>query len=368
MIQNIFFFLLLVSVAVQLGYAAYYFIPFIFYKPPVLPFADFPVSVIIAAHNEHDNLRQFLPRILQQAYKVFEVIVVDDRSTDDTQKYLSELRQHHVHLRIITIERTPPEFSPKKYALSQGIAAARYEHLLFTDADCKPFSSNWINNMASGFYTDTAIVLGYAPYTSIYGILNKLIRFETLITAIQYFSFAIRGSSYLGVGRNLAYTKTCFNSTNGFDAHNKILGGDDDLFIRDAKEKNKVNIVLSKESQTLSIPKQTYSEWVIQKRRHMAVGRQYKMADQLRIGIFMLANIFFYLSLLILLFVETNLFRAGILFGLRSIVIFAVYKIISQKLKESLSVTLLPLLDLAYFFNYLVLGVSVLMYNKVRWK
>jgi len=342
--------------------------PFYFYKPPALPVADFPVSVIICVHNEHENLKQFLPIILQQNFHEFEVIVVDDRSTDGTKKYLIELSQLHANLRILTIESTPPEISPKKYALTHGVAAARYEHLLFTDADCKPLSTNWIYNMACGFYTDTAIVLGYGPYTRIYGFLNKLICFETLLSAIQYFSFTVRGHTYLGVGRNLAYTKTCFYRTNGFNAHINTLSGDDDLFIRDAKDHSKVNIVFIKEGQTISIPKRTYPEWIIQKKRHMSVGQQYKMADKIRIGIFMMANIFFYITLIIFLIVNKNLMGAGILFGLRCIVMYTVYKLISQKLKESLSVTLLPLLDLVYFINYLFLGVSVLMYNKVRWK
>jgi hypothetical protein len=146
------------------------------------------------------------------------------------------------------------------------------------------------------------------------------------------------------------------------------LGGDDDLFIRDARDKNKVNIVLTPESQTVSVPKKTYSEWFIQKRRHMAVGRQYKMADKIRIGIFMLANIFFYITAFTLLCLQADYFWTGILIGLRCVVIYSVYKLISQKLNEKLSVILLPLLDLAYFFNYLVLGFSILMFNKVRWK
>jgi tryptophan-rich sensory protein len=100
----------------------------------------------------------------------------------------------------------------------------------------------------------------------------------------------------------------------------------------------------------------------------MAVGRQYKMADKIRIGIFMLANIFFYLTAFTLLFIQADYFWTGILIGLRCVVIYSVYKLISQKLNEKLSVILLPLLDLAYFFNYLVLGFSILMFNKVRWK
>jgi hypothetical protein len=172
----------------------------------------------------------------------------------------------------------------------------------------------------------------------------------------------------MGVGRNLAYTKTCFNQNNGFESHKQTLGGDDDLFIKDASAKHKTNIVISAESQTLSIPKKTYSDWFVQKRRHLAVGQQYKTADKLRIGLFMLANIFFYLSAIILLFAQYNLTFFAILVCIRCIVVFTVYGQIARKLKEQISVMLIPLLDLVYIYNYLILGLSVLMYKKIRWK
>ncbi|WP_026463006.1 glycosyltransferase [Adhaeribacter aquaticus] len=369
MILSFLYYLLGVCVFTQIGYCCYYFIPFIFYKPKVLTNSAFPVSVIISAHNEAQNLTELLPLLLAQQYPRFEVVVVDDRSTDDTKKYLDNLSLNFPGLRIIAIDQTPPGINPKKYALTQGIKLARYEHLLFTDADCRPKSNFWIREIAKGFCADVGIILGYSPYIVKYRFLNKLIRYETLVTAIQYLSFAIKGDSYMGVGRNLAYTKSCFNRINGFSSHINTLGGDDDLLIRDAAKETKVNIVLSKESQTESIPKESYQEWIIQKRRHMAVGREYNKPDKLRIGIYMLSNIFFYLTLIMFLFVPTNnLMPLGILVGLRCVVLYLVYLLIAQKLKENLSVTMLPILDLVYILNYLVLGLSVLMYKKVRWK
>jgi hypothetical protein len=220
----------------------------------------------------------------------------------------------------------------------------------------------------AGFSGQAAMVLGYSPYRKISGFLNHLIRFETLLTAIQYLSFSVKGNAYMGVGRNLAYTKTCFIQNNGFKSHINTLGGDDDLFVQDAAPQHSVNIAITKESQIESIPKQTYQEWIIQKRRHLSVGRRYKLPDKLRVGIFMLANIFFYLLTIFLLFVPDNLMLVGILFTLRSIVVYSVYVLLAQKIKEPLSVFLLPVLDLVYFLNYLMLGVSVLILNKVRWK
>jgi hypothetical protein len=188
------------------------------------------------------------------------------------------------------------------------------------------------------------------------------------LTALQYLSFSRKGHTYMGVGRNLAYTKTSFNQVNGFGSHQDILGGDDDLLVQQARENRQVNLVLTKASHAKSIPKRTYPEWFIQKRRHLAVGQHYPWADKIRIGLFMLANLGFYLTWVIYLAMASELFLPFILLFGRTIVVSTVYWLAARKLKESLSVFLLPLLDIVYFMNYLVLGVSVLMFKKVRWK
>jgi len=362
------YFFLIICVLVQLGFAVYYFIPFIKYQPPTAKNFTPPVSVIIAAHNELNNLQRFLPNILQQRYPNFEVIVVDDRSTDGSAAYLKTLGQQFVHFRYVLIRNAVNTESFKKNALAQGIAAAANNILLFTDADCMPLCDSWITNMVAGFDNEFSMVVGFSPYIKKAGFLNHLIRFETLFTAIQYLSFSAKGDSYMGVGRNLAYTKACFFQINGFNSHINTLGGDDDLFVQEAARQYKVNIAISKESQTASIPKNTYQEWIIQKRRHLQVGRQYKLPDKLRIGVFMLSNIFFYLTLIFLLFVSDNFFPLSIIYTLRGIVVYIVYVLIARKLKEPLSVFLLPVLDLVYFLQYLVLGASVLIFKKVRWK
>jgi glycosyltransferase involved in cell wall biosynthesis len=361
-------YLLCFWVLIQLGYAFYYFIPFLFYQPPSRKGGDFPVSVVIAAHNEADNLSRLIPALLNQDYPCFEVLVVDDRSSDETKKNITNLSHNNGRLRILPIEQAPPGIHPKKYALTQGITQARYEHVLLTDADCVPASDHWIQEMAQGFFGQTAIVLGYSPYIRISGFLNKLIRYETLLTALQYLSFSMKGNTYMGVGRNLAYTKTCFRQVNGFGAHQAIMGGDDDLFVQRARQHQQVNLVLTKASQAESIPKRTYQEWFIQKRRHLATGQHYKLADKIRIGLFMFSNLGFYLTGGIYLVISNELFLPIILFIGRSIVVSLIYWLTARKLQEKLPVFLLPLLDIIYFINYLVLGVSVLMFKNVRWK
>lgn len=368
MSQQTLLFFLCFWLVIQAAYFLYYFIPFLAYTPPALKEADFPVSVVVAAHNEAANLQRLLPRLLSQQYPCFEVLVADDRSTDETKKNIEELRRNHPNLRILPIEKTPPGIHPKKYALTQAITQARYEHVLLTDADCWPVSEHWIKAMAQGFFAGTAIVLGYSPYIRIFGFLNKLIRYETLLTALQYFSLARKGHAYMGVGRNLAYTKTSFNQVNGFGDYQHITGGDDDLFVQQARQNRRVNLVFSPDSHAASIPKQTYQQWFMQKRRHLSAGRHYYWTDKIRIGLFMLANLGFYLTLGVYLLTVNELFLPLILLTGRTLVVLLVYGLAARKLKEELPVFLLPLLDIMYFINYLILGVSVVMFKKVRWK
>jgi glycosyltransferase involved in cell wall biosynthesis len=368
LLTTILFSLLLGCVLVQAGYAFYYFYYLASFGGPEPPFNPEPVSVVICAHNEANNLQTLLPALLTQDYPTFEVVLVDDRSTDNTTDVVQQWQDFYPCLRLIKVAATPIGFNPKKFGLFLGIKAARYEHLLFTDADCKPLTNKWIDGMSRGFGTGAGIVIGYSPYQKIYGFLNNLIRYETLLTAIQYLSFSIRGSAYMAVGRNIAYTKNCFYQNKGFASHIRTIGGDDDLFVRDAGAHSSTTIEINKDAQTVSIPKQTYREWFLQKRRHLSVGRQYRFADQLRIGSFMMSNVFFYLISFVLLLLQQNLELVGILFVVRCLVLYIGYVRIARRLEQELSVWSLPVLDAAYFLHYLFLGVSVLMFKKVRWK
>lgn len=367
--ENILFLLLILTVLVQLFYSFYYFISLAFYKKH-LPFETpgFPVSVIVCAHNEYENLLQLLPKLLKQDYPEFELVLIDDRSTDETNGYMQQVTQYYPNTRLITIKKTPAGFNPKKYALSMGIKTARYEHLLLTDADCLPLSERWIAEMMKGYRSGTEIVLGYGKYRKIQGFLGALIQYETLLSAMQYLSFAIKGNAYMGVGRNLSYTKTCFYRNKGFASHIRATGGDDDLFVRDAAANSNVSVIIGPDAQTESQPKETWREWWAQKRRHLGAGRKYKLADRTRIGTFILSNIFFYIVSVVLLAMQANLMWLGLIFGVRSLIIFSIYYQVASNLKERLSVVLIPLLDVAFYVYYVLLSVSVLMFKKVTWK
>lgn len=366
--EDLLLYLLAFSVSVQLFYALYYFLPLALHRQVSDNGPERPVSVLVCAHNELGNLGRLIPALLAQDYRAFELILVDDRSTDGTDVYCQALAKEHSRVRLVRVENTPAGINPKKYALTLGVQRACHPYLLFTDADCLPCSNQWIRQMQAGFSQGAELVLGYSSYLKTSGFLNGLIRYETLLTAIQYLSFAKKGQPYMGVGRNMAYTQQCFDRNRGFASHLKSMGGDDDLFVRDAATHTWANIVISKDAQTESIPKRTYQDWITQKQRHLSAGRRYKFSDRMKIGAFILANVLFYIIFFIMLLSQAHLLILGTLFGARCLAVFLVYWLVARRLREKVSGSLLPVMDLVYFFNYVYLGMSVLMLKEVKWK
>ncbi|MBD2766514.1 glycosyltransferase [Hymenobacter sp. BT664] len=378
-ISSPFFWLLLACVLVQGFYAAYFFWSFARRAPEPLASAPGPdtepVSIVVCARNELENLRRLLPLLLEQDYPPgFEIILIDDRSADDTYLYAQQLVQYYApRLRLVTISSTPEGFAPKKYALTLGIKATRYQRLLFTDADCIPATNQWLRLMQRGFANygrqPADLVVGYSAYTEAPGFLNQLIRYETLVTAAQYLSFAWRGWPYMGVGRNLAYTRGCFTATKGFASHIRQLSGDDDLLVQDAvRQGQRVAVVADPSAHTLSEPAPTWGGWWHQKRRHLSAGRAYRLADRLRIGIFMTANGLFYGSAIALVFSPNNWVPLAVVCTLRTLFVGGVYARLSRRLHQPVTVGLLPVLDAVYFFQYLALGVSLFLNRTLRWK
>ncbi|MCF6360946.1 MAG: glycosyltransferase, partial [Cyclobacteriaceae bacterium] len=189
------------------------------------------VSVVVAANNELQNLQQLIPLLLKQSYHTYEIIIVDDRSSDGSYDYLLGLSQQEPNLKLLQVSELPDHLNGKKYALTLGIKAASYDQILLTDADCSPLSNNWISSFANSWDSQTSFVLGFSEYERKKGLLNYFIRFETILTGIQYVSAAVLGKPYMGVGRNLSYSKTLFLSKKGFHGFQGVTGGDDDLFV-----------------------------------------------------------------------------------------------------------------------------------------
>src|SRR5690606_21992169 len=257
-----------------------------------------PISVIICAHNEEENLKKFLPGILEQDYPQFEVILVDDCSDDENKWIRKKFSSNYPErLKIVEIKEHIRLKHTKKFALTMGIKAAKHEHLIFTDADCQPASPSWLAEIAGAFSADKAIVLGYSPYFKQAGFLNRLIRFETAHTAMSYLGYALKRNAYMGVGRNMAYTKSLFYKGKGFNKHMHIKSGDDDLFVNHNATRSNVNVAIHPDAHVWSVPKETWRSYYKQKARHSGASTLYKGSHKRMLAIQLISALLFYFML-----------------------------------------------------------------------
>jgi biofilm PGA synthesis N-glycosyltransferase PgaC len=331
---------------------------FAFYKPqPSQKHQLEPVSIIIAARNEFDNLLKYLPAILNQDYPEYEVVVVNHCSFDMSQGLLEELQTQYKHLKVSQLLEQEKYPTGKKFALTIGIKAAKYNQLLFTDADCNPASNQWLALMQSRFTNNKEIVLGFSPFYKKKGLLNLFDRFETFITAVFYFSYALAGNAFMGVGRNMAYRKELFFKHKGFASHQHIMSGDDDLFVNEAATKYNVAIECNADSFVFTEAKDTYEKWSRQKTRHMTTGKLYKGKHKQSLGIFY-ASLFLFYSLLAASLI-VNIYTWPIVLGFYLLRLFSevvVYYQSAVKLKCTKMLWVLPLLDIMYVWYLLVFG------------
>ncbi len=322
------------ALLVQLFYYIYFYLRFCLFAGYGRISPDVPVSVIICARNEEDNLRKFLPAVLEQEYSGFEVIVVNDCSEDNSFEVLGEYLARYPHLKVSSITRDPKFTHNKKFAQFIGIKAAKNDALLFTDADCKPETNRWLSGMASVFDKKTDFVLGYGGYFKDKGLLNKYIRYESMIIAMQYFGMALRGMPYMGVGRNLAYKKSVFFRNRGFSSHNHIISGDDDLFVNANAGSENTRVEYSPETHTRSVPSPDIKTWFKQKRRHLTTAVHYKFRDRIILVAEPASRVLFYVSAIILL-VKAHLLPfvvAGLIIRMTTQVV--IYSMAQKRLNE----------------------------------
>ena len=262
-----------------------------------------PVSLIVCYRNEARKLGSCVPALLAQDHPDFELLLVDDHSTDGSADLAAALTAGDPRVRRL---RPPGPTRPgKKDALGYGIAAARHERLLLTDADCQPAGPDWLRRMTAPLAAaDYELVLGAAPYAGGASFLHRWQRFEATYTALQYLGYARRGRPYMGVGRNLAYCRSLYRRAGGFAAHADRAGGDDDLLVNAAARPRTTARVTDPAAWTYSAPSDSWAAYLRRKFRHHSVGAAYDRGTQLRLGLLALTHGLFYLSLL-------GLFLAG---------------------------------------------------------
>lgn len=327
-----------------------------------------PVSIIICARNEEDNLTEFLPKILTQNYPEFEVIVVNDCSYDNTENVIDEYAKIFDNLKKVTIKEDDYYKTSKKFAIMVGIKGTKYNNLLFTDADCFPANEFWLQEMAKAFVNKKEIVLGYGAYKKESGFLNTLIRFDSFVIALNYLSAAIKGKAYMGVGRNLGYTKDLFYKQKGFSKHYHIQSGDDDLFVNYASNSENTNISIASNAITYSIAKKTFADWKRQKERHLTTAPFYNLSNKLKITLGYLIQYLFYISFFVLLFFKATFIFALIGYLIKLIFQLMIFQKAAKKLNEKDLWQLAFVYEFVLLIIYPVFHLSKLLHKSNKWK
>lgn len=331
-----------------------------------------PVSVVICARNEYYNLEKNLPLILEQQYPDFEVIVVNDESDDDTNDLLCDLAIKYSRLVVLKTQKNKNCFPGKKFSLSLGIKSAHNEIVLLTDADCSPKSPDWIREMQAPFSNPkTQIVLGYGGYTRKKGLLNKLIRFDTVSIALQYFSMAKTRMPYMGVGRNLAYRKSLFLQSRGFVSHYNISSGDDDLFINQNATGRNTAVVFSPQSHTMSEPKTDHGSWVFQKKRHMTTGKYYRWWHKIVLTLFPVTTLAFYILAVFIIVFNIDLYTFFIVSSfllLRLLSQLLIIKKAMNRLQEKNLLVFSPFFEVYLIIFNVLMMISNTGKQQSRWK
>jgi glycosyltransferase involved in cell wall biosynthesis len=355
--------------AVQTFYYLYFFSRLAFYKRVNKTNQQtHPVSVIICARDEAENLEKNLPSVLEQTYKTsHEIIVVNDNSYDETKYILERFRKTYKQLHIVDLTQEAKMIPGKKFPLSIGIKTARYEIVLLTDADCVPASEHWIERIQEAYNDDTEIVLGYGKYEHKKGLLNKLIRWETYHAALQYLSYSLAGLPYMGVGRNLSYKKSVFFRQKGFSSHNHIPGGDDDLFINKVANAKNTTIQINPESFTISKPAGSWQQWRQQKMRHYTTGKYYKGVHRFLLGLYSLSH-FLFLPLCIFSALMYDWKITVGIYTFRLLLQLIVFSRTMNKLNEKDLIPLIPFWDVWMFFYYIIFAGALIRKPNKNWK
>lgn len=328
-----------------------------------------PVSVIICAKNEAQNLAQNLKVVLIQQYKQYEVVVVNDQSTDNTIDVLVEYYKRNKNLKIVNIDAGEQKpYAGKKYALLKGIEAATFDTIVVTDADCRPATTHWLAKIVGAYMHDTKFVLAHAPFEKQNGWLNKLIRYENFITALQYFGFAKLGLPYMGVGRNLSYKKDLFESFKGFDKAKNMPTGDDDLLVNATATGSNIELCIDKDAFAYSKTENTFNGWLNQKRRHLRSGFHYKFYHMALLFLFALSSFLFYAVFVFLLVKGVLLkFIAPVFIGVLLLKLISTFRVYKKLGSEDL-ILLSPLLDVCYVLYLVIIFFLLLLKPKDNWK
>ena len=358
----------MLSVAIYLLILLYVIIGIIRTKEDLTDEQSF-VTVIVAAHNESHNIAACLDSILKQDYphEKMEIIVVNDRSEDNTGLILNEYEKNNTLIRVLTISEYEPGLSPKKNALTQAIKLATGEIIATTDADCEA-PIQWLKRGVSYFTSETGMVVGLAPLKPTSWWLSPYICLDALTADILSYGSFGWGHAVACTGRNFAYRKSVFMEVNGFSGIDHIITGDDDLFLQKVAKKTNWKIQFSSEleSSVSSDAPYGWTHFITQRKRHISGAKYFSFPVQLSYTLYFFSKLFIMLTFIVFLTnnIETFIPIMLLLFSYFSTAMF-IY-VMARKTNQIRLIIYYPLWEIYYLICHIFLGPLGLL-GKISW-
>lgn len=319
-----------------------------------LPNIPVPVSIVIAAKNEMERLEKNLPAFLNQKYDAdFEVIVVNDCSSDETNTLLSGMSLQYPNLRSTFVQKEDRFYTGNKLALTVGLKAASYDQVIFSEPECVPSGPDWLSTLQKYFNSKESILIGYSSYLRKKNADNRKIRYEVFFNGLHYLGQAIRKKPYMAVHRNMAFRKQFFFGGKGFSTRTHLFFGEDDLFIQDNANSKNTLVCLEPEGKTLAETPPNKRLWKQYVKKYANARRYYKSTDKLFLLSEPLSRLMLYSTTLYSVIAFKLWWILLPLILLRIIIQAIVFKRASRQLGEEGIVITGMLFDFLFIFRHL---------------
>jgi glycosyltransferase involved in cell wall biosynthesis len=248
-------------------------------------------SIIIPSRNYEENLRELIPTLLEQDYPDFEVVVVDDCSSDGTEWYLSELKLQSYKLKTSRIIQET-DF-PNALAITIGIRAASKEWLVFLNPLCRVTSKVWLKSFAEELTPKTEAVFGFVKYTNPNGSMRKFFRYENFDSFINNGSARYFGLSMPVTDMNVAYKREQFLNRRGFAAVLDSPFSENELYLN--KISNRINSVylLSNSTAVAYIGDTDWYDGVNFKNKQLLLKKKFTFGQSLYLSVNTISRLFF---------------------------------------------------------------------------
>ena len=262
--------------------------------------AEYPsISVIVPSRNYEDHLRELIPSLLEQDYPDFEVVVVDDCSSDGTEWYLAGLKLESDKLKTSRIIQET-DF-PNALVITIGVRAATKEWLIFLNPLCRVGGKDWLKAVSAGMHPETEAVFGFVKYTNTEGSMQKFFRYENFNSFMLYGSARYCGLPMPVSDVNMAYKREDFLNRKGFAAVLDARFSENELYINKISNRKNSAYLFDRSSVVTFTGETDWHDGMNFKKKQLLIKKKFTLGQKTFLWINTISRIAFDVTMIALL-------------------------------------------------------------------